>query len=99
MTISLLFNLKGHEDWGSTLGFSADGTTLMSVGSLRQGNTNRSWDIDSNKEFAPMMLPQLSGIQASTFSPDGKTLAGVTDNYEYDRVVGTFKPAPDAQPL
>ena len=74
------FNLKGHEDWGSTLGFSADGTTLMSVGSLRQGNTNRSWDIDSNKEFAPMMLPQLSGIQASTFSPDGKTLAGVTDN-------------------
>ena len=74
------FNLKGHEDWGSTLGFSADGTTLMSVGSLRQGNTNRSWDIDGNKEFAPMMLPQLSGIQASTFSPDGKTLAGVTDN-------------------
>ncbi len=74
------FNLKRHEDWGSTLGFSADGTTLMSVGSLRQGNTVRSWDIDGNKEFAPMMLPQLSGIQASTFSPDGKTLAGVTDN-------------------
>ena len=74
------FNLKGHEDWGNTLGFSADGTTLMSVGSLRQGNTNRSWDIDGNKEFAPMPLPQLSGIKVSTFSPDGKTLAGVTDN-------------------
>ena len=74
------FNLKGHEGWGSTLGFSADGTTLMSIGSLRQGNTNRSWDINGNKEFAPMPLPQLSGIKASTFSPDGKTLAGVTDN-------------------
>ena len=74
------FTLKGHEDWGSTLGFSADATTLMSVGSLRQGNTVRSWDIDGNKEFAPMTLPRLSSISASTFSPDGKTFAGVTDN-------------------
>ena len=74
------FNLKGHEDWGSTLGFSADGTTLMSVGSLRQGNTVRSWDIDGNKEFEPITLQQLSVRNASTFSPDGKTLAGVTDD-------------------
>ncbi len=74
------FNLKGHEDWGSTLGFSADGTTLMSVSSLRQGNTVRSWDIDGNKEGAPMTLQQLSVRNAATFSPDGKTLAGVTDD-------------------
>ena len=74
------FTLKGHEDWGNTLGFSTDGTTLMSVGSLRQGDTVRSWDIDGNKEFAPMTLPQLTVSNASTFSPDGKTLAGVTDN-------------------
>ena len=70
------FNLKGHEDWGSTLGFSADGTTLMSVGSLKQGNTVRSWDIDGNKEFAPMTLSLLNVRDASSFSPDGKTLAG-----------------------
>ena len=74
------FTLKGHEDWGSTLGFSADGTTLMSVGSLRQGNTVRSWDINNNKEFAPMPLPQLRVRNTSIFSPDGKTLAGVTDD-------------------
>ena len=71
------FNLKGHEDWGGTLGFSADGTTLVSVGSLNQGNTVRSWDIDGNKEFAPITLPQLRVRNASRFSPDGKTLAGV----------------------
>ena len=74
------FTHKGHEDWGSTLGFSADATTLMSLGSLRQGNTVRSWDIDGNKEFTPMELSQLSVSNASTFSPDGKTLAGVTDD-------------------
>lgn len=73
------FNLKGHEDWGSTLGFSPDGTTLMSVGSLKQGNTVRSWDTDNNKEFAPMPLPQLTVRKATSFSPDGKTLAGVTN--------------------
>ena len=74
------FTLKGHEDWGSTLGFSADATALMSVGSLRQGNTVRSWDINGNKEFTPMKLPQLNVRNAATFSPDGKTLAGVTDD-------------------
>lgn len=74
------FNLKGHEDWGSILGFSPDGKTLMSVGSLRQGNTVRSWDINGNKEFAPIPLSQLSVRNAATFSPDGKTLAGVTDD-------------------
>ena len=74
------FNLKGHEDWGSTLGFSTDGTTLMSVGSLNQGNTVRSWNMDGNKEFAPMTLPQLRVRNASKFSPDGKTLAGVADD-------------------
>ena len=63
------FNLKGHEDWGSTLGVSTDGTTLMSVGSLNQGNTVRSWDINGNKEFAPMRLLQLRVRNASTFSP------------------------------
>ena len=74
------FNIKGHEGWGSTLGFSADGTTLMSVGSLRQGNTVRSWDINGNKEFAPITLPHLTVRNAASFSPDGKTLAGVIDN-------------------
>ena len=74
------FTLKGHEGWGSTLGFSPDGTTLMSIGSLRQGNTVRSWDIDGNKEFAPMRLPRLRVRNAFTFSPDGKTLAGGTDD-------------------
>ncbi|MXZ00259.1 hypothetical protein F4Y93_06275, partial [Candidatus Poribacteria bacterium] len=72
------FNLKGHEGWGNTLGFSADGTTLMNIGSLRQGNTVRSWDIDGDKELTPMRLPQLSVRNTATFSPDGKTLAGVT---------------------
>ena len=81
------FTLTEHEDWGITLGFSADGTTLMSVGSLRQGNTVRSWDIDGNKELAPMRLLQSRVRNTSTFSPDGKTLAvagrplaGGTDN-------------------
>ncbi len=74
------FTPRGHKGWGSTLGFSADGTTLMSVGSLRQGNTVRSWDIDGNKEVAPMRLPQLSVRNTATFSPDGKTLAGVTND-------------------
>ena len=71
------FTLTEHEDWGITLGFSADGTTLMSVGSLRQGNTVRSWDIDGNKELASMRLLQSRVRNTSTFSPDGKTLAGM----------------------
>ena len=78
------FTLNGHKDCGNTLGFSADGTMLMSVGSLRQGNTVRSWDIGGNKEFTPMTLPQLRARNASTFSPDGKTLAGVTKDTNAD---------------
>ena len=62
------------------LGFAADGTTFMSVGSLTRNSPIRSWDINGNKEFTPIMLPQSNVVNAYEFSPDGNILAGATDD-------------------
>ena len=72
--------LKGHADWGRALGFAADGTTLMSIGSLTRNNTIRSWDINGDREFALIMVPQPNLANAYAFSPNGKILAGATDD-------------------
>ena len=71
--------LKGHGDWGHALGFADDGTTLMSVGWRSQGKTVQFWDINGNRAFTPLVLPRSNVINAYTFSPDGKILAGTTD--------------------
>ena len=71
--------LKGHDHWGHALGFAADGTTLMSVGWRSQGETVQFWDINGNRAFTPLVLPRSNVINAYTFSPDGKILAGATD--------------------
>ena len=68
--------LKGHESWGRALGFSADGTPFMTVG----WDTVQFWDINSDREFTPMVLPQSDVVKAYAFPPDGKTLAGATDD-------------------
>lgn len=68
--------LKGHESWRSALGFSPDGTTLMTVG----WDTVQSWDINGDREFTPMSLPQSDVVKAYAFSPDGNILAGATDD-------------------
>ena len=73
--------LEGHDwVWNRTLGFSADGTTLMSVGRSRRDSTVRFWDINGIKEFTPIVLPQSNVVNPYTFSPDGKILAGATDD-------------------
>ena len=74
-----MLTLKGHEDWGRALGFADDGTTLMSVGWRSQGETVQFWDINGNRAFTPLVLPRSNVINAYTFSPDGKILAGATD--------------------
>ena len=71
--------LKGHGDWGHALGFADDGTTLMSIGWRSQGETVQFWDINGNRAFTPLVLPRSNVINAYTFSPDGKILAGATD--------------------
>ena len=71
--------LKGHGDWGHALGFADDGTTLMSIGWRSQGETLQFWDINGNRAFTPLVLPRSNVINAYTFSPDGKILAGATD--------------------
>ena len=78
-TLFAALTLKGHEDWGRALGFAADGTTLMSVGWRSQGETVQFWDINGNRAFTPLVLPRSNVINAYTFSPDGKILAGATD--------------------
>ena len=68
--------LKGHESWGRALGFSADGTTLMTVG----WDTVQFWDINGDREFTPIVLPHSDVVKAYAFSPDAKILAGATDD-------------------
>ena len=72
--------LKGHGYGGRAFGFSADGATLMSVGWALQDETVRFWDINGNREFTPIVLPQSNVVNAYAFSPDGKILAGATDD-------------------
>ena len=69
---SAALTLNGHEDygWGSALGFSADGKMLR-AGS---GSTIRSWDTETGSTLEPIVL-QSSVASASSFSPNGKTLA------------------------
>ena len=74
------FTLNGHTPWGSALGFSADGTILMSVDSSTLHRPVRSWDINSDRELAPIVLPQPNWLNAGAFSPDGKIFAGAIDD-------------------
>ena len=71
------FTLNGHDYWGLALGFSADGTILASVGWAR---TVQFWDINGDREFTPIALPQSDIVKAYAFSPDGNILAGATDD-------------------
>ena len=73
---SAALTLNGHEDWGTTLGFSTDGTPLMTVG----WDTVQFWDTNGDREFTPMVLPQSDVVKAYAFSPDAKILAGATDD-------------------
>lgn len=76
---------EGHRDKLSTLAFSPDGTKLVSVGAegsmifgagfstWRTDHLIRLTDVKTGRELAT--LRYVSGIEALTFSPDGKTVA------------------------
>ncbi|MDE0682776.1 MAG: WD40 repeat domain-containing protein, partial [Candidatus Poribacteria bacterium] len=68
--------LKGHEGWGRALGFAADGTTLMTAG----WDTVQFWDIEGDRESTPIALSKSNVKNTYAFSPDGKILAGATDD-------------------
>ena len=64
-----IHTLEGHEDFASTLGFSADGSLIASG----HWQNIHIWDTDSGE--LKLHLDEYVGIDNLTFSPDGSLLA------------------------
>jgi WD40 repeat protein/energy-coupling factor transporter ATP-binding protein EcfA2 len=68
--------LEGHKDFVTSVNFSPDGKTLVSVS---RDNTIKLWNVETGEEIRT--LKGHDGVQSVNFSPDGKTLvSGSWDN-------------------
>jgi len=68
--------LEGHKDFVTSVNFSPDGKTLVSVS---RDNTIKLWNVETGEEIRT--LKGHYGVQSVNFSPDGKTLvSGSWDN-------------------
>ncbi|MFO0147398.1 MAG: NACHT and WD repeat domain-containing protein [Microcystis sp.] len=68
--------LEGHKDFVTSVNFSPDGKTLVSVS---RDNTIKLWNVETGEEIRT--LKGHYGVQCVNFSPDGKTLvSGSWDN-------------------
>ena len=81
--------LTGHAEGVPSLVYSPDGATLMS-GSW--DNTIRIWDVDTGQPLQTIIgniteLEPSQGVKAISLSPDGQTIASVTDE-KSDSVMG-----------
>jgi WD40 repeat protein len=62
----------------TSVAFSPNGKILASGSS--SGGTVKLWDVRSGKELKRLTGSFVDAISSVAFSPDGKTLAGATDN-------------------
>ncbi len=83
--------LQGHAERINSIGFSPDGTMLVSGSGNRNDsndNTIRVWDTKTGKQYAEFRNLVYSGFNSATpvssvvFSPDGQTIAS-TDGYRH----------------
>ncbi len=64
---------RGHEDAARFVAYSPDGRTLASAG---WDKTIRFWDPTTGEPQGPIIGPVMHAVNAISFSPDGKLIAG-----------------------
>ena len=69
--------LTGHTDWAGSIAFSADGTTLASVG-RGADKTIKLWEVGTGIHIRTLNQPTLYEVSSVVFSADGTTLASGT---------------------